>query len=1095
MNDRTRDPRAILERLVRLAPADQYGRRVEIFRAWLPACRRIADDGDAGSLVPFLPATTSDKTPLAAVFDRDPRWGERARALVGLAMLARRLRDGGVGEATVADLLQGSVTAWEAANADGGEGPTRQLSAAEIEREPLVVRQGLELFDALVANGRLARGSDGCGIVEALRHLARFPDPWARATQVRFVVDADPAAVVVITLERRHGAGRVLRHVAANPFLRVNRSFIDGVSAGSAAVSLTWPTSPADVDVRWRLEGERWGDGEEIAGGSAALAIAVARRACLDPAARWEIHPGYALTGAVNGVRIAPVGRFAGKAEAAAALGLALVVPAPNLSEARAAARVDQVIVPAATVLDAAELVLRLSSEEAKPEARGPGDTFGRDRERRELARLLDAGHRLITLVGPPGIGKSHLARAVAADHAGARLVVELESREGPAAVAMAVVEALGAETGKGDDVNRLVVRLLAERRVLLVLDNFEHLLDAAPILEEWLSAAPQLSLLVTSQRRLELASERAFPVGPLDVPAEGTVDVEEMLAAPAAALFVSTARRNGFDIDLGRLGAAVTALCRAVDGVPLAIRLAAGLVSTVSPDALSEALRNGAISLARPAGARGSDRHSSMDAAVEWAYSFLDDERQGLLGQLWVFQAAFSLDAAAAVCGCGEEDGRLIANLAGLVAASLVESFVDPTLAGGGVRFRLLSVVRWFAGKRVGDGPTRDLCLRRHTAYYLGVVRRVGAQLTGDGQADALNRLAADEADVSAALDRIIAEGDTAMAATFGRFLFRYWLARGRAGQGRARMSAVLALHGAPSEDLAVALVGAAALAQEVGDNHAGRVHLKEAEAMARSLGSNLALALALVNLGHLADDDRNFDVAHSLYEEASAVAAVVVGGSGRRLVGHAEIGMGVVAARHLDWVLAERHFELAEGIFHELGDRRSRAQAMLDLGELAVEAGSATATATITAQRWLEEALAIGRALRDERIASVALTDLANVDLMLGARARAIERLLEALGIALRLGLRRGEADAVEGLIGALEGRPVWVARLYGRAQAIRGQIGIQSDNTERWQPFVGAASELLKDAFRAEVAAGADMTSASIQAALSAEFPETS
>jgi predicted ATPase/DNA-binding CsgD family transcriptional regulator len=453
---------------------------------------------------------------------------------------------------------------------------------------------------------------------------------------------------------------------------------------------------------------------------------------------------------------------------------------------------------------------------------------FGREPEIAALGSVLDDA-RLVTLVGPPGAGKSRLSVEVA-DRVEPRLVdgvhvVELAPLADPRATAGAVGSALGIAEQPGRPMADTLVEALAEREVLLVLDNCEHLVaEAAEIVHRLLVECPSVSVLATSRVPLQLSGEHVWNVKPLD-------------EAAAVEMFLDRALLATSDFPTGdaprRL---IREICERLDGLPLAIELAAAWTRVLSPTQIVERLDR-ALPMPKSGIRRETPHHETMDATVDRSYGLLDASAQALFETLSVFAGGFDLPAAEAVAAPGED---VLTGLTSLVNHSLV--LTEPA-AVETMRYRQLEPVRHCGARRLVARGDHDVVRGRHAEHYLDVARCAAVELRGDQRGAALRRLEREEGNVLGALDwtRVHhSELGLRLAATLAPF----WELRGRVNEGRAWLDEMLAI-GAPERALrGTALARAGRLAWRQRDYAPARRMLEESLGIARELGDAVAVA-----------------------------------------------------------------------------------------------------------------------------------------------------------------------------------------------------------------------------------------------------------
>lgn len=475
----------------------------------------------------------------------------------------------------------------------------------------------------------------------------------------------------------------------------------------------------------------------------------------------------------------------------------------------------------------------------------------GRDGELQTLGRLLGEV-RLLTLTGPGGSGKTSLALELARRHgsgfADGTWFVPLQTVRDPAEVRGAIARSIGLYDGSAAPAAERLAGYLAERTALLVVDNFEQVLDAAPDLVELLVAAPGVRIVVTSRAPLRVAGEQEYPVRPLDLdhPVAGDAEPE------AVRLFSDRARSARPALEIGGPERAlVRAICALVDGLPLGIELAAARASALPLAVIRDRLAAG---LPLPgSGPRDlPDRQRTLERTIAWSHDLLEPSVQRLFARCSVFEGSFDLEQATAVAGPADELGLDV--LDGLMALT-DQSLLKPTdERSGEARFRSLDTIRAFALERLrATGEEREVC-ERHARAYLDLAERAKAHLPGRDQVAWLDRLAVDAPNLRAALVWAIEAGEVEIAMRLAAASWRFWLFTGRLHDGRHLMERVLAMPGAdePTAARLVALDAAGGLAYW-GAQGPRAEELYEAQlALARHVGDRRAEALAQYNLAH---------------------------------------------------------------------------------------------------------------------------------------------------------------------------------------------------------------------------------------------------
>jgi predicted ATPase/class 3 adenylate cyclase len=503
---------------------------------------------------------------------------------------------------------------------------------------------------------------------------------------------------------------------------------------------------------------------------------------------------------------------------------------------------------------------------------------IGREADLEQLTRLVRES-RLVTLTGPGGTGKTSLAIELARLNASAfpqgAWLVRLDALADPELVTPAIAETLGLLESPGESRADRLVEFLRHRSLLLVLDNFEHLLPAATSVGHLLHAAPRLTVVVTSRAALRLSNEQEFPVKPLGSPAPNE-PVADALRSAAVRLFVERAGRVRPGYELTAEDApAVGEICRRLDGLPLGIELAASGVRLLPPRSIATRLA-GHLDLPGAAARDLPERQRSMERAIAWSHDLLEPAAQRLLGRLAVFRGGCRLEEAEQVCGPADElDVDVLDGLATLVDHSLVNASAGPD----GARFELLETIRAYAGARLdGRGETHEI-ERRHATAYLDLVEAVAPRLPGGDQRILLDRLAADHDNLRAAVAWAIDHGETELALRLGAALWRFWQLRGHVQEGRAAMARILAMPGAdaPTVWRMRALEADGGLRYWSADLPGADAHYREQLELARKLDNLQGAAGALFNLVHTrsllsgkhAEAGRLADEAEALYRQ----------------------------------------------------------------------------------------------------------------------------------------------------------------------------------------------------------------------------------
>jgi predicted ATPase/DNA-binding CsgD family transcriptional regulator len=463
----------------------------------------------------------------------------------------------------------------------------------------------------------------------------------------------------------------------------------------------------------------------------------------------------------------------------------------------------------------------------------GPGAFIGRDRELDHVGGCI-AGTRVVTLIGAGGCGKTRLAAEVAAaaapQFADGVYWVDLAGLGEAGLLGSTVASALGV-SGRAEAPAETLVEQLAEGHLLVVLDNCEHLVAAcASLVSELVSSCPRVHVLATSREPLTIESEAAIEVAPLAVPEADTRSARAVADAAAARLFEVRAQqvREDFRIDDDN-AATVAEICRRLDGIPLAIELAAARIRVLAPAQIADGLfdRFGLLT----GGMRDAPpRHRTLEASLEWSYALLDQAQRSALARLSVFVGSFELDAAEVVVA---GDGISADDVLDLVAALVEQSWLQVSERGGRARYRLLESTRVYARLQLAKLEEVDHVHGRHLAFYVGLAKRAQAGLTGAKPGPWLARLGDDLDDLRSAMDWAVASGDTAAMLDIAEPILRFWFGRGLSTELYRRLHAAARTPGASDGDRARGLLTAALLAlsdAEPSDAHDSATHAVDA-------------------------------------------------------------------------------------------------------------------------------------------------------------------------------------------------------------------------------------------------------------------------
>ncbi len=672
---------------------------------------------------------------------------------------------------------------------------------------------------------------------------------------------------------------------------------------------------------------------------------------------------------------------------------------------------------------------------------------IGREREEAAIAHLLSSNDtRLLTLTGTAGIGKTRLAQQVALHARGTyrdgAVFISLTTVSTHTQVLPAIAQALGLHEEPGTAVFDLLRTALGEQDRLLILDNFEHVVEAAPSIVALLAACPNVKGLVTSRAALRVRGEHEFAVPPLDTPdLEHLPALDDLAQYAAIALFVRRAQEVCPTFALTpQLGPVVAAICARLDGLPLAIELAAARIKVLSPQALLARLESSLTLLTRGA-VDLPEQQQTMRQAISWSYDLLTEPERRLFRRLAVFAGGWTAEAADAVCAEPSEHGESILDrLAALVDKSLV---VPGEGAGGEPRFRLLELIREYAMEQLTAAGDDAAQRWRHAEYFLAFAETANAQLYGASQAAWLARLSEEYANLRAALTWAADSEAVELGLRLAVALWWFWQVRNHAQEGRAWLERLLARQGAPESVSALsvraeALRGAGNLAWVQGDFITAEALLKDGLALHRRVGDVRGQAHTLAALGLVEDEQGNWDSAAALYEEALTLF--------RELEDTNQIAklcndLASVAYRREQYDIALHLYEQSLALHQQTGDKYSIGLVLGNLGETERVLGDLARAAEL-----LGQSLAVFEELGDKDGLAFALSNLGAVVHQQGDVKRALG--LHRQSLAAREVSAKRTTYAVLDDVAEIAGelcRPDMACRLFALSTELRAKSGV--------------------------------------------------
>jgi predicted ATPase/transcriptional regulator with XRE-family HTH domain len=657
---------------------------------------------------------------------------------------------------------------------------------------------------------------------------------------------------------------------------------------------------------------------------------------------------------------------------------------------------------------------------------------------------LLQPDVRLVTLTGAPGVGKTRLAMQIAEQ-------IQHKFREGVCFVALAplrtaehVLPAIAQAINLLDSGRMLLPALfdrLRSEETVLVLDNFEHVIGAAPDIAALLSSAPTLKVLCTSRVPLRLVGEHEFVVPPLALPDLANLSLRSVLAEnPAVALFVERAyaAHPGFELTDDNVRQ-LAEICHRLDGLPLAIELAATRIKLFSPAAILARLDRRLPFLI--GGTREApERQRTLEAAIAWSYDLLDDAEKICFARLGLFRGGWTLEAAEAVCG---EDIDVVSTLAALVDHSLVQSM---HVEHGDVRFTMLEIIREFALMRLDEHKESIVVQARHAYYFLSLAIRGERGLQGKDQVDWMRRLNADNNNLHSAFAWSLSSwGNVELGLDAGAALWWFWWTNGQVGEGRRWLYSLLQratnIGLTDTKAYGRALLGAGILAFFAGDFASALPQFEEARDLSKRLDDRITNGYAIFMIGTVMVLSSRVDAGYECLKQASAILRKV-GVQAAWHVGVTSLAQTLLSFERGLLDEAQQHADAGMAVFRRLGQPYGIGLAFNYQGDVARLRGDYV----IAAERY-EASLPLLRQANAKSEIPAVLHNLAHVVLAQGDLLRAQRLFTESLELHRANGNQMGMAECLIGLaaVALTQGQPQRTATLLGAIDTLLSPLNV--------------------------------------------------
>ncbi len=676
---------------------------------------------------------------------------------------------------------------------------------------------------------------------------------------------------------------------------------------------------------------------------------------------------------------------------------------------------------------------------------------IGREKEQKDIKSQLRTT-RLLTLTGSGGTGKTRLALQVAADlleeYPDGVWIVELAPLSDASLVPQAVATVLNLREEPGSPIMTTLLKHLKSKRLLLLLDNCEHLLTpAARLVDAILKSCTDVTLLASSREPLGVSGERNYRIPSLGLPkTRGAVDVTTVLQSEAVKLFTDRASAIKPDFAITSANArALASLCNRLDGIPLALELAAARVRALPVEQIESRLSD-RFRLLTGGSRTALPRQQTLRALMDWSYDLLEETQKVLLGRFAVFNGGATLETLEQVCTGGlVEEWEVLDVLTALVDKSLVLYEEHPIVP----RYRLLETVREYARQRLHESGEEAEFILRHRDHFLKVAEETAPHLRGPEASAALDQLETEHDNLRAALVTCREREDGGeVGLRLASALQTYWMIRGYLAEGLTHLLEALAHPGAQAATKirGQALSGAGSLARMQSDYEQASAFHEQAIAIRREIGDQQGLAASLNNLGNVAQTQGHYERARALYEEALALNRQV---GNRDWEANNRVNLGIIAQVQGDDDRARTMYEEALSLYRELSNTQGAAFALHNLGNIALERNSLDEAAS-----HFNEALTIQRELGDRAGIALTLNSLGIVHRLREGYATARACQEESVTLSQEIGDRHGIAAALNELAELALSQEMTdrAVRLYSAMNALMHTIGAPLTPTER-------------------------------------------